>query len=527
MRTLLSILGLLVWASSITFAQPLDLSFLSTRPEASDFRETTSYVEVQAFLDVLETTSDRMHLATLGYSMEGRPLPLAVFGDVAGPDAADVLASGRTRILILANIHAGEVAGKEATLMLLRALAAGRHAAWADSLVLLAAPVYNADGNEAISLTNRPRQHGPLGGMGRRTNSQGLDLNRDHTKIDTPEGRSLVRFLDAYDPHVVIDLHTTNGTFHAYHLTYAPPLHPNTDSTIVGLLRERWLPAATQAMQEKYDWATYYYGNVPPDASDRPVGWYTFDHRPRFSTNYIGLRNRMGILSEAYAYATFEERIQATLYFLEEVLVFAHDHAGQIRAITEAADAQDLIGTDLALRAEHARSAEPVEILLGEIEEEINPYSGEVIYRRTDARFPSTMYTYGTFAPMETETVPAAYFVPPDLTPVLTRLRTHGVTSFPLSEERTVEVERFRIDSVRVDDRVYQGRRLHTLAGGYETAEVVLPAGTVVIPMRQPLARLVFTLLEPRSDDGFAAWGLLGEELLDHKVYPILRRTSP
>ncbi|ARA92629.1 peptidase M14 [Rhodothermaceae bacterium RA] len=522
MRTFTSLLGLFLSITPLA-AQPFDLSFLATRPEASDFRETTSYLEVQAFLDVLETTSDRMHLTTLGYTMQGRPLPLAVFGDVSGPEPEAVRASGRTRVLLLATIHGGEVAGKEATLMLLRALAAGRHADWADSLVLLAVPVFNADGNEAVSLVNRPRQHGPVGGVGQRPNSQGLDLNRDHVKVDSPEVRSLLLALEAYDPHVLIDLHTTNGTAHAYHLTYAPPLHPSTDSTLVAWLRTAWLPEVSRAVEDRYGWATYYYGNTPEPGSDRPMGWYTFDHRPRFSTNYVGLRNRFGILVEAYAYAPFEERILATLYVLEELLAQARDHAGRLRAITEAADAQDLVGAQLALRARHARSAEPVEILLGEVVPEVNPYSGREMLRRTDARRPTMLYEYGTFTPTETAVVPAAYFVPPELKEVIARLHAHGVKTVPIPAARTQHVERFRIDSVQVAETAYQGRHLHTYYGGYETADVELPAGTRMVPMRQPLARLAFTLLEPRSDDGFAAWGLVGTAAGGAAFYPILR----
>ena len=147
--------------------------------------------------------------------------------------------------------------------MLLREIVAGRHGALLDSLVLLIAPIYNADGNERIDPSNRPRQHGPVGGMGVRPNAQGLDLNRDHTKLESPEARGLARMLTEYDPHVVIDLHTTNGTYHGYHLTYAPPLHPNTPAEIDRMLRREWLPAVTRRRGGRTGWLLYYYGNVP------------------------------------------------------------------------------------------------------------------------------------------------------------------------------------------------------------------------------------------------------------------------
>ena len=207
----------------------------STRPERSDFRETSRYDDVIDFLGALDGRHPLLRFTSFGYSEEGRPLPLAVFGDVADASAEAVRASSGTRVLVFANIHAGEVAGKEAAQALTREFAQGLRDRWADSLVILVAPIYNADGNERIGLRNRPRQHGPVAGMGRRANARDLDLNRDNAKLESAEARALSRLVQEYDPHVALDLHTTNGTFHGYHLTYAPPLHPSTDAGITAL----------------------------------------------------------------------------------------------------------------------------------------------------------------------------------------------------------------------------------------------------------------------------------------------------
>ncbi len=513
--------GLLFLLTGSASAQPIDFAFLKTRAEATDFQETTRYDEVMAFTEIVASGADKMYRTVFGYTSEGRALPLVVFGDVDGPGPEAVRASGKTRVFVQANIHAGEVCGKEAALMLLRALAAGQHAAWTDSLVLLVAPIYNADGNERIALTNRPGQNGPLGGMGQRPNAQGFDLNRDHMKIDSPEARSLVRLFNDYDPHVVVDLHTTNGTRHAYHLTYSPPLHPNTPRAIDAFLREDWLPAVTRRIKDLYDWDYYYYGNVPRRTSNAERGWYTFDHRPRFNNNYTGLRNRFAILSEAYAYATFEERVLASFYFVEEILEFAYQHAGAIRATTRRADAESVVGQELAVRAQHARSGEPVEILMGEVEEVKHPYSGARLLQRLDVRHPEQMYEYGRFEATETAMAPRAYLVPPDLTTTIDRLDAHGISYTALEADTTLLVERFRLDSTQVAGREYQGHHAQTLFGAYERADLTLPAGTLVVPVKQPLGRLAFSLLEPRSDDGLAAWGLI--ETADAAVYPVVR----
>jgi len=369
-------------------------------------------------------------------------------------------------------------------------------------------------------LTNRPRQNGPIGGMGQRPNAQGLDLNRDHTKLDSPEARSLVGLMNDYDPHVAIDLHTTNGTRHAYHVTYAPPLHPNTPVSIDSFLRDRWLLDLTSRIKEKHGWDYYYYGNAYP--RDGVMGWYTFDHRPRFNNNYVGLRNRMAILSEAFAYATFEDRVRGTLWFVEEALDFAEQNAAAIRRIVSDADAASVVGSDLALRATLQRSEEPVTILMGEVDEERNPYSGEIMLRRRDVVTPTRMYEYGRFQATESAIAPEAYYVLPEAEAAIERLEAHGVAVVRYATAREVPVDRYVIDSTTVAQREFQGHHERTIWGRWVPTVETLPAGTAYVSVDQPLGRLAFTLLEPRSDDGFVAWAFLDEQI-EAGSFPVLR----
>ncbi len=513
--------GLSVGAA--TAQMPAGTAPPETRAERSNYRETSSYADVMAFLTQVADLSPRIRLTSFGYSLEGRSLPLVVVGEVSGSAPAEVRATGRVRLFIQANIHAGEVCGKEALQLLLRAIAHGEHAHWSDSLVLLLAPIYNADGNERVRLTNRPRQHGPVGGMGQRANAQGLDLNRDHTKLESPEARALVRLLREYDPHVAMDLHTTNGTIRAYQLLYAPPLHPDTDAGVVTLLREAWLPAVTAAIKRRHGWDLAYYGNVPSPRSSAERGWYTYDHRPRYNTNYIGLRNRIGILSEAYAYAPFEERVQATLGFVREVVEYAFGNASRIRGVVEQADAASVVGAELTLRAAHQRSTDSAEILLGEVAEERHPYTGRLMLRRLDVRRPERMPTFGTFQATESVRAPQAYLVPPAHGEVLQLLEDHGITWRTLERAERLVVEQFAVDSTGVAAREYQGHRQRSVFGRYQRVERTVPAGTAVVSVAQPLGRLAFALLEPRSDDGVVNWNVLDETLEEARAYPILR----
>ncbi len=520
MRSSILLLAGLGIAAPVQAQRTLDATTLPTRAEASGWIETSRYDDVVAFLETVAERRPDMHLTSMGYTSEGRSIPLLVIGS-RDPSPEGVRATGKLRVYLQGNIHAGEVPGKEALQMLVRDMAAGSTpASWTDDLVLLVAPLYNADGNERVRLTNRPRQHGPLAGMGQRPNAMGLDLNRDHMKLDAPEARSVVSMMNRYDPELSVDLHTTNGTRHGYYLTYSPPLHPGAPAAVVDLLRDRGLPRITEAVREKHGWDFYYYGNAR-NMPDGETGWYTFDHRPRFNNNYIGLRNRLAILGEAYAYATFEDRVKATRWLADEILEWAVADADRIRSAVAAADAS-VVGATLPTRATFAAADTLSTILMGEVDEERNPWSGEVILRRRDVTIPTEMREYGTFEATDRETAPMRYYVPAEVAPAVDRLAAHGVVTHVVGDAFTQVVEVFRVDSTAVSPREFQGHNEVELFGAWVSEERTLPAGTIQVDVDQPLGRLAFYLLEPRSDDGLANWGLL-ERWITDDTYPIVR----
>ncbi len=91
------------------------LASLQTRAERSGFTETSRYDDVQTFLATVDRASPLVHLTSFGYSFEGRGRcrwPSSAACADARP--ATVKASGKLRVYVQANIHAGEVEGKEA-----------------------------------------------------------------------------------------------------------------------------------------------------------------------------------------------------------------------------------------------------------------------------------------------------------------------------------------------------------------------------------------------------------------------------
>lgn len=504
---------------------------LRSKAEASNYEETSRYDDVQAFIAGLQKRSRLVKVTDFGTSVEGRKLPLMILSDKGISAPAEAKAAKRPVIFIMGNIHAGEVEGKEAVQHIARRLLFGDLKPLLSKLTILLAPIYNADGNEKISMNNRTAQNGPIGGVGVRENSQGFDLNRDYIKLESPEAQSLVGLFNNWDPELVVDLHTTNGSYHAYHLTYSQPLNPNTDKRILDYQRDKMMPAIAAAMLKNHKFRTYYYGNFRGFSNQPKPGeksqWEAFTHQPRIGQNYGGLRNRLTILSEAYSYLTFKRRVEVSERFVEEILKYCVANASAIRQLTKAVDAdtvKSLSGktpVEMGVSFQPKALPKPVEILVGAVEKVKNPRSGkDMTSMIEDSVTPLTMEDFGMFAATRSVRVPRAYVFKYDKN-IVDKLQQHGIKVEELKADTELEVETFTVDTATKAARPFQGHLEAKIAGKYAAEKVRFPAGTIVVRTDQPLGRLVFYLLEPESEDGLGTWNFFDSYIGPGKQHPV------
>jgi hypothetical protein len=482
-----------------------------TTAERTNYQASSTDADVGAFLDSLVQAGTPVALSDMGTSTLGHPIYLVIASDPAVATAGEAAASGKLVVYIQANIHAGEVEGKEAVLALLREIAGPRRALL-QRLVLLVAPNYNPDGNDAFGpqAVNRSEQNGPEL-VGQRADGMNLDLNRDYFKAEAPETRgSLAQVVTTWDPALMMDLHTTDGTRHGYLLTYAPPLDPIGPVGPTSYVRDQMLPALRKTLQQRYHAPIFDYGNVDDPLAPKswdtyaPVGWY--------GTNYIGLRGRMAILSEAYSHADFKTRVQVTHDFVAEVLEYAALHADDIRRIERDADRQ----TTLEGAGQVPRPSLAVAYKLGT--RAVEPVSLEVMKPNSDTSknappLPTgTLRTYqlpvnDRFVDSVTRTLPAGYFLPAAALDVVTLLRHHGVAVQRLESAWTDTVEALETSELAWAPREFQGHHLLAVSGTAVRTVRTVTAGAYFVSTAQPLGRLVFALLEPEGY-GLARWGM-------------------
>ncbi len=501
--------------------------------EATAYARTSLYREVVDFVDQVAATSGLVSVATLATTAEGRPLPLVILSKERVRTPAELRATGKPAMLVMANIHGGEVEGKEACQILIREIASGRLAALLEHQVVLVVPIFNADGNDKVG-RNRHDKGPELAGA--RYNGQTLDLNRDYAKLESPEVRGLVRLLSTWDPALFVDMHTTNGSYHREPVTYTTCATPGAAKELTGFMWKRLFPAAARRLAE-LGFESVPYGEFV-DGAHPEKGWIDEAVEARYGTNYVGLRNRLTILDENYSYADFKTRVQGSLAFVRAVLEFTNAHADEIAALVRRADAETAASYAATPFATEARIESRGDVTVKGYEFTVerltpeesakSPWLHGVRVKPTDTARDYTVPHLALAVPTKTMPLPAGYVILPGNDQVVANLLAHGIVVERLAQGCRVKAERWVVEKVEPAKTVFQGHVLLALPGHLEATDADLPAGAAFVDMRQPLARLVPVLLEPASQDSLAAWGFFDRAIVrqwsnEPAPYPVLR----
>ena len=493
-----------------------------TTPERTDLRRTSTVAEVRAFMEALRKQAPGLE----PYQPKGAPRATETGKPLLG---WRLKGAGKDplRVYVNANIHAGEVEGKEAIQQVIRELLQGKHPALRRNLDLVVMPAYNADGTDALDPAIRPWQPNPTeSGVGRRENALGLDLNRDFMRASAPNTRWLLAMLNDFDPAVVLDLHTTNGSTHGFHLTHGPACTMGADEGLLDFNRKMLVEVREQLKAEGMP--TYDYGNfVPyrPTADKPPTAWETYDAHPRLLTNYPALRNRLAVLSESYVYRSWPDRISDTRRFVLACLGWMAGHRDEIRGQVRQAQSRWTEGwrqgpVTLPLSAKLKQVEKYTFDWVEPIRDDKGRLTGEK--GRTRLELPS----FVGFEGRDFVTVPAGYLVDPAFAPtVLPLLQAHGLKVQPGSARpKNLPVLHFQEVGRKVSPSAYQGVFTLELQGAWKHEPTLKklqltwdPADldrALYIPLDQPLGRLAFYLLDPRSTDSLVFWGAFHSALI-------------
>lgn len=443
---------------------------------------TTSYDEMMEHIEKVSAQAPELiTIEMVGKSQKGKDIPLIKVSSGEGD---------KLRILYTARIHGDEPAGTEALLYFLEQLVTvDSLKQYLTKIDFYLMPMINIDGSE-----NNTRQ-----------TANGIDLNRDMSKLDTPEAIAFHQTANKVQPDVYMDMHEyqpiradfneiADGRVisNPYDVMFLYSSNPNVPKVLRDAIDNLYLPAA-EAVLDANKLTHHQYYTTRKDKGE--LLFAMGGSSPRSSSNAMALKNSISILLETRGIkldrVSLKRRIYTMYLLAVEYAKQTYDHSQEVKEIIAEAQRDR---SDLAVKF----AGEKVE---GYDLQFIDLIKNELITIPVTARFANKQNT--TLSRKH----PAAYYLLPTEEKAIERLSMMGVQMTPIVSDTTLMLENYKIVNWKEneDDEV-------SVSVEISEHEVTLPKGTMRIDMSQRLSNAVAVLMEPESANGFVNYKVIKTE---------------
>ena len=487
-----------------------------TPAERNGLTATPGYQETMEWLKKLVSATPELKMVSIGRSLQGRDIYMVIASVEQAFTPAAMKASARPLLIAHAGIHAGEIDGKDAGLMLLRDMTvAGKRAELLANTNFLFIPILNVDGHERISSFNRINQRGPAK-MGWRTNARNQNLNRDFTKLDTAGVRALVKTLREWKPDLYLDLHVTDGADYQYDITFGGNGRRGWSPAIGNWIEDVYRPAMNTTLSEN--------GHVPgnlvfaANGMDMQDGFLNWVGNPRFSNGYGDAISLPTVLVENHSLKPYKRRVLGTYVILAGTLGLLGREKEALRAATLEDRARRSDTIVLGFEQGKTPATNKVEFRGVGSERYVGAASGAEVVRWTGEPVDQFIAMVKIDVPAVTVERPEAYIIPAAWADIAERISLHGVEVETLSAPLTTQAEIYRLPAAKIADPLpwtpnpFEGHiRIDPGEPVKQTLEITFPAGSFRVSTDQDLNELIVLLLEPQSPDSFLQWGFFLE----------------
>ena len=453
----------------------------------------TTYDELMAFInEKVSAHPELISYTFIGESQKGKKIPLLSLSNGKSDKK-------KTKVWMQGGLHGNEPASTEGLLYLIdRLLEDPEQQLLLDDIALQIIPMANIDGYEKQD----------------RYAANGLDLNRDQTKLNAPESVSLKQAFSDFGPDVALDFHEYRpfrrdfarmsewGITAAYDVMFLYSGNLNIPQELRQFTEEEFVNPAKEKIKanglSSYDYitSTDYHGETHFNLGAV---------NPRSSATSYALSNCISTLIEVRGVGigrtSYKRRVFTTFTIAQSYLQSAQAKADQIKQVlehTENPSAQAIV----VKSSRKVRSDKIAVIDIGRNELD----SMEVIIR-------DALHSKATLKRER----PSAYLILPGNEAAIAKLKTLGMSIQQLSNDQSMEVEAYTITEYNRKTHSYEGVHPQEVEAKLEIKMVSFPAGTYVISLKQRRSNLSTAVLEPEATSSFIYFEViktdLGEEL--------------
>lgn len=504
------ILILLLLAPIMVFCQQKKDSLI-TWFESSNFMETPSYKETVDYCERLVNSSTMINMINIGQSERGEEIPMLIVDKNSYISPKNIRKAGRAIIFIQACVHPGEPDGKDAGFMLIRNIVNRKmNIKILDYVSIIFLPIFNVDGHERWGAYNRINQNGPKE-MGWRTTASNYNLNRDYLKADAIEMQHWLEMYNEWEPDFIFDCHTTDGADYQYAITYSLETSGNLDPALSSWLETNYLKTITTKM-DSIGYPIFPYV-IFKNWHDPRSGLINYASPIKLLNGYAAARNRGCMLIETHMLKSYKTRVFATYELLMRSLKFFARECETLISLNQKADAMltsnEMMEQPFPLR--YAPNGDSTIVQFRGVHYDIEKSSitggNWFIYDSTRKETFSIPY-YKQLKAESIITLPAAYAIPPEIQFIEQILKIHEIEYFKIKENITIEGEVIKFEKVELNPKSTEGKQTVRSQKNTVSAEkVIIPNGSIIVPVSQLRLKLIAHMFEPDSPDSFLQWG--------------------
>ncbi len=485
-----------------------------------DENYTPTYYETIEMYRLLDKNYSNAVLLEKGMTDSGKPLHLFVINNRKQFNPSKIRSEGKSVLMILNGIHPGEPEGIDASLQFADDLLRNKDnmQEWLKNMVIIIIPVYNIGGHLNRSAFNRSGQTTPYE-TGFRGNAANLDLNRDFTKCDSENAKSFIRIFHEWNPDVLLDTHTTNGSDHQYSITLIAPQPDLFPPVMENYLRNKFLPALYAGMKQgEYELIPYvdWYSRNPG------AGIAMTQESPRYSNGYSAMFHTYGMITETQIYKKFPDRVKSTYQFICTLSKFTSGNSKEIIKTREEGINQSKAAAEFAITQKiDTATFRYIEFKGYETDEkQVSKVTGLPRFGYDMSKpYTRNIRFYDTYVPVEKIKIPEYYIVPAAWKPVTDLLRQNGVQYSCFRRDTTIEARVEYIDEYTSPLVPYNGHFYHQkVTIRDEIQKIRIMEGDMLIPVRQDCINYIIQMLEPKAVDSFFRWNFF-DSVLDTREY--------
>jgi hypothetical protein len=451
----------------------------------------TNYDELIAYLTELQQAHPEvMKISYIGESQKGKQIPLVTLHKGTTDD--------KVRVWLQGGLHGDEMASTEGVLYMLdRILNDTQYASLLDKLEVRLVPMANIDGYEKES----------------RYAANGLDLNRDQTKLMVKESVSLKQAFSDFRAEVAIDFHeyrpyrkdftqmSTYGVTSRYDAMFMYSGNLNVPANVRTYTKDRFVTNAELVLK---DAGVAYRDYVTTTKMHGDIHFNQGSNNARSSATSYALSNCISSLIEirgvGIGRTSFKRRIRSTFLIGMSYLKTASENGTEIKAVLAKGEQaqQDAV-------VKSTKTAEQQSITFIDIE------------TCKEVQLESTVYNASKTLPKLTRVRPTAYVLDKEQSALANKLKVLGLTVQNLAADKTVEVETYTVSTYQKEGEKYEGVYRQTVTTDLVTEQKTLAAGSYIVYTNQKNASLAIEVLEPEAPNSFVTFHVLstaqGEKL--------------